>query len=157
MYEELIQVQGAAACIACARVTARHLAVMQDCVQDAAGLPAWTGWDRRAAAHGQVLTLLAAAAGDSVVTAVLSTGAEHLRDLAIGAGPEAAGMIASSHRRLLAHIRIGDARAAAAETEGLFRALHVMRRDNRCDGYASPRPHGVLDPGHSRAVGGAVT
>jgi hypothetical protein len=91
MYEELIRVQGAAAAVVCAGITARQLAVMQDSVQFAAGLPDGTGCDRRVAAHGQVFTLLAAAAGDSVVAAILGSGAEHLRDLAIGAGPEAAG------------------------------------------------------------------
>jgi hypothetical protein len=46
------------------------------------------------------------------------SGAEHLRDLAIGAGPEATGMLASSHRRLLAHLRAGNGEATAAEIEG---------------------------------------
>jgi hypothetical protein len=157
MYEELMQVHGAATRIACVRITARHLAVLQDRIQYAAGLPARTAWDRRAAAYGQVFTLLAAAAGDSVVAAVLSTGAEHLRDLAIGAGPEAAGIMASAHRRLLAHVRARDADAAAAEMEDLFRALHVTRRDNRGDRHANPHQRGALDPGHARAVGDAVT
>jgi len=131
VYEELIQVQGAAARIVCARLSDRHLAMLQDSVQFAAGLPARARWDRRAAAHGQVLTVLAAAADDSVVAAILGSGAEHLRDLAIGAGPESAGMLASSHRRLLTHVRAGDTDAAAAEIEGLFRALHVMHRASR--------------------------
>ena len=47
--------------------------------------------------------------------------------------------MASAHRRLLAHVRARDADAAAAEMEGLFRALYVMRRDNRGDGHG-PRP-----------------
>jgi DNA-binding GntR family transcriptional regulator len=155
MYEELIRVQGAAARVVCAGITARQLAVLQDSVQLAAGLPDGTGWDRRAAAHGQVFTLLAAAAGDSIVAAILGSGAEHLRDLAIGAGPEAAGILASSHRRLLAHLRAGDAGAAAAEIEGLFRALHVMHRASRSAGHASHQC-GTTDPRRFQAVGDAV-
>jgi DNA-binding GntR family transcriptional regulator len=155
MYEELIRVQGRAAAIVCAGVTARQLTVLQDCVQFAAGLPAGTEWDRRVAAHGQVFALLAAAAGDSVVAAILGSGAEYLRDLAIGAGPGAAGMLASSHRRLLAHLGAGDAEASAAEIEGLFRALHMRHRDERVAGHASHQ-YGATDPGRHRSVGDAV-
>jgi GntR family transcriptional repressor for pyruvate dehydrogenase complex len=151
MYEELIQVQGTAARIACARITAPHLAALQDRIQYAAGLPAGTAWDRQAAAYSQVFMLLGAAAGDSVVAAVLSTGAEHLRDLAIGAGSEAAGIMASAHRGLLAHVRARDADGAAAEMEGLFRALHVMRRDNR--GGSSSRRR-AWSPGFPLALPG---
>jgi NADP-dependent 3-hydroxy acid dehydrogenase YdfG len=71
--------------------------------------------------------------------------------LAIGAASEAAGIMASAHRGLLAHVRARDADAAAAEMEGLFRALHVMRRDNR--GGSSSRRR-AWSPGFPLALSG---
>jgi FCD domain len=166
VYEELIQVQGAAARIVCARLTDRDLAMLKDSVQFAAGLTDRAGWNRRVAAHGQVLTLLAAAAGDSVVAAILGSGAEHLRDLAIGAGPESAGIMVNSHRRLLTHMRAGNADAAAAEIEGLFRALHVMHphqplrracagrlRGSHHSRHSERSPMAAMSPSQSRSAG----
>jgi hypothetical protein len=43
-------------------------------------------------------------------------------------GPAAGGMIASSRRRLLAHMRAGDADEAALEMEKHLRGLHYMWR-----------------------------
>jgi DNA-binding FadR family transcriptional regulator len=43
-------------------------------------------------------------------------------------GPAANGMIISAHRRLLAHLRAGDADGAARELAGHLAALHYMWR-----------------------------
>jgi len=51
-----------------------------------------------------------------------------IRDLIRTVGPAANGMIISSRRRLLAHLRAGDADAAEREMETHLRVLHHMWR-----------------------------
>jgi DNA-binding GntR family transcriptional regulator len=71
MDEGLIQVQAMAARVACLRMTAQHLKALQDSVEYASCLPARSQWDRKAAAHAEILPLLADAADDPVLAPLL--------------------------------------------------------------------------------------
>jgi hypothetical protein len=51
-----------------------------------------------------------------------------MRELVLTVGPAADGMIASSCRRLLAHLSAGEADGAAPEMEAHLRVLHYMWR-----------------------------
>ena len=101
MDEELIQAQAMAARIVCLRMTAQHLKTLHDSVDQASRLPARSQWDRKAAAHAEIFSLLAAAA-DPVPSEALHVAADLVHDLMLAVGPAAGGMIASSRRRLLA-------------------------------------------------------
>jgi hypothetical protein len=95
-------------------------------------LPARSQWDRKAAAHAEIFHLLAEVADDLFVAGEFRVGAGHMHDLMTAVGPAADGMIASSRRRLLAHLRAGDAEEAALEMEKHLRGLHYMWRLTRC-------------------------
>jgi DNA-binding FadR family transcriptional regulator len=137
MDEELIWWCGIATRAACARMTARHLKALQDCVGQACCLPARFAWDVRAAAHVQIFNLLADVTADHPVPAmVLMEAVGTLYDLMVAAGPASVGMIKSSRRRLMDLIRAGDAEGAAAEMEHHLRGL---RRMARLPGMAEPR------------------
>jgi GntR family transcriptional regulator, transcriptional repressor for pyruvate dehydrogenase complex len=126
VYEGLIRVQGTATRIACTRMTAQHLEALSDSIERSSRPPARSGWERQAAAHTEIFRLLADVAGDPVVAAVLNVGAGCLRDLLLTVGPAADDMIVSSRRRLLEHVRGGDADGAAREMEDHLRSLHSM-------------------------------
>jgi DNA-binding FadR family transcriptional regulator len=131
MDERLIQMQAMATRIACLRITAQHLKALGDSVEQAACLPARSAWDRKAAAHAEIYHLLAYLADDPEMTPILKGGTGFIHDLMTAVGPAADGMIASSRRRLLAHLRVGDADEAALEMEKHLRGLHYMWRLTR--------------------------
>ena len=110
MYEDLIPAIATATRIACLRPEAREAA-------EAAG-----------AADAEIFCLLAESAADSGVAGVLRLGGSMVRDLAAAAGPLADGIIGNANRRVLAHVRAGDADAAEREVEKLLHCLHVMWR-----------------------------
>ena len=132
MDEGLIQIQVMATRLACLRMTAQHLAALHDSVEHASRLPARSQWDRKAAAHAEIFGLLAEMAADPVLAPALSGGAGLVHHLMLTVGPGAGGMIAGSRRRLLAHLRSGDAEEAALEMEKHLMGLHYMWRLTGC-------------------------
>lgn len=123
----LIRVQAMAARVACEQMTEAALRALRDSVDRASCLPTRPGWEQKAAAHAEIFGLLADVAGDRA--AGQSSGlAAAMRDLMLTVGPAADGMIASSRRRLLAHLSAGQADGAALEMEAHLRVLHYMRR-----------------------------
>lgn len=147
MDEELIQAQAMAARIVCLRMTAQHLKTLHDSVDQASRLPARSQWDRKAAAHAEIFSLLADAAAGPVPSEVLHVAAGLAHDLMLAVGPAAGGMITSSRRRLLAHMGAGRADEAALEMEKHLRGLHYMWR---LAAPGSPRP---ALPRHSIILG----
>src|SRR5215475_8529318 len=127
MEEGMIQAQALAARTACARMTMLHLTELHDSLERACRLTARSQWDRKAAAHAEMFSLLADVAGDPL-PAPLIGGAGYMRELMLAVGPAADGMIVSSRRRLLAHLRAGDGAGAALEMEKHLRVLLYMRR-----------------------------
>jgi hypothetical protein len=130
MDEELIWWCVMATRTACVQMTAPHLNALQDSIGQACCLSARFDWDCRAAAHAQILNLLADVTADHPVPArVLTRAVGSLYDLMVAAGPMADGMIKSSRRRLLALIRACDADGAAAEMEHHLRGLRLRARE----------------------------
>src|SRR5579859_4871671 len=108
-------------------MTAPHLEALQDSLGQVRSLPARFAWDRKAAAHAQIFSLLAGVITDRPIPA-LDHVVGAVYDLIVTVGPGADGIILSSRRRLLDLIRAGDADGAAAEMEQHLRRLHFMGR-----------------------------
>ena len=132
MDEGLIQVQAMAVRVACLRMTAQQLKALHDSVEFASCLPARSQWDRKAAAHAEIFRLLADAADDPVLAPLLGSAAGSVHHLMLTVGRAADGMIIGSHRRLLAHLRAGNADEAALEMENHLRGLQYMGRLTGC-------------------------
>jgi DNA-binding GntR family transcriptional regulator len=124
MEEGMIQAQAMAVRLACARMTMLDLTELHDTVERACCLPARSQWDRKAVAHAEIFRLLA----DVVDDPLLSGGAGYVRELMLAVGRVADGIIVSSRRRLLAHLRAGDGEGAALEMEKHLRVLLYMWR-----------------------------
>jgi hypothetical protein len=77
------------------------------------------------------LSLLAEVVDDPMLAPLLTGGAAYVREVMLAVGRAADGMIVSSRRRLLEHLRAGDSEGAALER-------HVVRDSGRWPG---------LDPG----------
>jgi GntR family transcriptional regulator, transcriptional repressor for pyruvate dehydrogenase complex len=123
----LIWVQAMAARDACEQMTEATLRALRDSVDRASCLPARPGWERKAAAHAEIFGLLADVAGNPAAGQPGGPAAT-IQDVILTVGPAADGMIASSRRRLLAHLSAGEADGAALEMEAHLRVLHYMWR-----------------------------
>jgi DNA-binding GntR family transcriptional regulator len=131
MDDELIRVCALAARAACQRMTPRYLKALLDSVEQACCLPSRFDWNRKAAAHAEIVNLLAGAAGDPSLAGLARDVHGPLQDLMVAVGPAASGIIAGSRRRLLAQFRAGDADGAAREMEQHLGCLLWMRRVSR--------------------------
>ena len=85
-------------------------------------------WGRKAAAHAEIFSLLAGMVDDPLLAPLLSGGTAYAREMMLAVGRVADGMIVSSRRRLLAHLRAGDGQGAALEMERHLRGLLFMWR-----------------------------
>ena len=123
----MIQALAMSARMACAR-TSLELRALHDSVEraccPAGGLP----WDRKAAAHAEIFSLLADMVDDRSQAPLLAAGPGYVLELMLAVGRVADGMIVSSRRRLLARLRAGDGEAAALEMEKHLRGLLYMWR-----------------------------
>jgi GntR family transcriptional regulator, transcriptional repressor for pyruvate dehydrogenase complex len=128
MEERMIRAQVMAAGIACARMTVPHLTEIHDSVERACCLASRSQWDRKAAAHAEIFSLLADVVDDPQLAPLLAGGATHVREMMLAVGRAADGMIVGSRRRLLAHLRAGDDQGAALEMERHLRGLLYMWR-----------------------------
>jgi WhiB family transcriptional regulator, redox-sensing transcriptional regulator len=121
---ELIEGQVRAARSACDRMTAAALQSLSDSVEEASRMPSQLGWASKAAAYAVTFRLLAEVTGDRAPDGAAAI----VRDLMTAVGPGANGMIVSAHRRLLVHLRTGNADHAARELANHLSALHYMSR-----------------------------
>jgi GntR family transcriptional repressor for pyruvate dehydrogenase complex len=124
----LISVQVMVARIACRWMTAAQLEAVSDSIDRAARLPARSHWEHKAAAHGEIFSLLAEAAGYPSLARIAGSATPRVHDLMLTAGPAADGMILSSRRRLLRCLRNRDAAGAGSEMEHHLRGLRYMCR-----------------------------
>ena len=122
----LIEMQAMAIRVICGRLTTAHLQGIRRSVEQACLIPKHLGWDRRATAHAEIFALLADATDDRVLAQILNSGAGISHHLMITAGPSAAGIIATSRKRLLACLTAHDPDGAAREMEGYLRVLNSM-------------------------------
>jgi hypothetical protein len=131
MDDELIRVCAAAARVACRQMTPRYLKALHDSVEQACCLPSRFDWDRKAAAHAEIINLLADAAEDPALAVLVRLVTGQLHDLMAAVGPAASGIIAASRGRLMTLLRAGDADGAAHEMEKHLAGLLWMRRVSR--------------------------
>ena len=124
----MIQAQAMAARMACTQMTVLHLTALHDSVERGRGLAGRSQWGRKAAAHAEIFSLLADVVDDPLLAPLLTGGAAYMREVMLAVGRAADGMIVSSRRRLLAHIRAGDGDGAALEMERHLRGLLYMWR-----------------------------
>jgi DNA-binding GntR family transcriptional regulator len=113
-------------------LTMPHLSALHDSVERASCLAGRSQWERKAAAHAEIFGLLAEVADDPALAPLLKGGAAYARELMLAVGRAADGMIVSSRRRLLAHLRAGNGDGAALEMERHLRGLHFMWRLGCC-------------------------
>ena len=126
--DTLISLQSAATRTACQRMTAQHLNALHASVEQASSLSARPDWGRKATAHAELFNLLGDSTGDPVLALLVSSATGWLHDLLMTVGPRADGIILSSRRRLLRHLKIRDADGAAREVEHHLMGLHYMGR-----------------------------
>jgi hypothetical protein len=156
MNDELIEAQVVAIRIACRQMTAVHLKALHDSVEQACRIPGDFPWERKAAAHAEIFNVLADAAHGPLPAPMLSGGVGLAYELMVATGRAAGGMIASSRRRLLAHLRAGDSEGAALEMERHLQALYYMWRLATCAAHrksalfrvrcANPQPERHASP-----------
>jgi GntR family transcriptional regulator, transcriptional repressor for pyruvate dehydrogenase complex len=126
-HDELIAVCAMAVRAACRRMTPPYLKALGDSIGQACDVPAGMSWDRRAAAHTEIINLLADTAANPALGVLLRDVPGHLHHLMVTAGPACSEAILSSRRRLLTLMRAGDAEGAAGEMEQHLRCLARMR------------------------------
>jgi DNA-binding GntR family transcriptional regulator len=128
MNDEVVERLGMATRIACRAITTPRLVNLQASVNPSSDIPAGFPWEHKAAAHAEIFGVLADATGDPWAARTLNLGAGLAYDLMMAVGRVADGMAANPRRRMLAHLRAGDADAAALEMEKHLRTLSFMCR-----------------------------
>lgn len=137
--EDLIMMLAVTVETACRCMTRDHLAALSDSVAQTAVISARSCWERKALAHAETIGMLGEMTGDPSLMRVAGHAAGLTYDLAVAAGHVTDGIILSSRRRLLSHLRARDADAAAKEIEQHMRGLLFM--DRLCRGEGSrPSP-----------------
>jgi DNA-binding GntR family transcriptional regulator len=126
--DALISLLSAATRLACRQMTSQHLNALHASVEQASCLSARHDWERKAAAHAELFTMLGDLTGDRDLARLVSSAAGRLQDLAVTVGPVADGIILSSRRRLLRELRAWDADGAAQEVERHLGCLHFIGR-----------------------------
>ena len=126
--DTLISLQSAATRIACQRMTAQQLSALQASVEQASSLSARPDWGRKATAHAELFNLLGDSTGDPELALLAGSATGWLHDLLMVVGPRADGIVLSSRRRLLRHLKLRDADGAAREMEHHLTGLRYMGR-----------------------------
>ena len=140
MDDNQVRALGTAAWTICAALTSAGQAALQASLDRACATRAGCGWERRAAAHAEFLTALSDGACDRYAALVLRYGAELAYALMIDAGPAADVIVVNSRKRMLAHLRDGDAAEATRELENHLSALNFMSRLANTDAAFRPPP-----------------
>ena len=94
----MIQALAMSARMACAR-TSLELRALHDSVERACCLAGSLPWDRKAAAHAEIFSLLADMVDDRSQAPLLAAGPGYVLELMLAVGRVADGMIVSSRRR----------------------------------------------------------
>jgi DNA-binding GntR family transcriptional regulator len=128
MNDDMVERLAVATHIACTAITIPRLNNLQASVNQACAIPAGFPWDRKAAAHAEIFNVLADASEDPWAAHTLNLGVGLAYDLMMTVGRVADGMAANSRKRMLAHLRAGDAEAAALEMEKHLSVLSFMCR-----------------------------
>ncbi|HEY3686854.1 MAG TPA: GntR family transcriptional regulator [Streptosporangiaceae bacterium] len=112
--------------VACERMTDDHLAALAANVKEAAELTGAGDWERKALAHVEFHNLLADATGNALMSIMMRSLMDMMRDIVLSVGPTRTDFMLNSRRRLLARFRARDADGAVAEMERCLRRLHKL-------------------------------
>jgi GntR family transcriptional regulator, transcriptional repressor for pyruvate dehydrogenase complex len=126
--DEMVSLLSVATRVACQRMTPRFLGALHASVEQASCLPARPDWERKAAAHAELFTMLGVLSSSHDLARMMSAATGRLQDLVVTVGPVAGGIILSSRRRLLRELRACDADGAAREVERHLGGLQFMGR-----------------------------
>ncbi|GAA5153620.1 FadR/GntR family transcriptional regulator [Pseudonocardia eucalypti] len=125
--------------VACERMTEEHLQALHDNVEQAGKLSAQGDWERKAVVHIEFHNLLAQATGNPILSILMRSLTEVVREIGIAAGPATDDVTLRSRARLLGHLRRRDADQAVAEMEHHLRRLHEMWLTGAYEGSRTPR------------------
>ena len=151
--DQLIQLCAMAAHATRQRMAPGNLKALRDSVGQPSYWPAKFGWDHKATAHGEMVNLLADAAGDPVPAVLFRDVPARLHDLMVAFSPAADDIIVGWRRRQLTLMRAREADGAAREMEQQLGGLLWMssrvtergtRRHRRVTGWA---PHDLVAAG----------
>jgi GntR family transcriptional repressor for pyruvate dehydrogenase complex len=112
--------------VACERMTEEYLQALYDNVNEAAQAAGEDDWERTALVHVEFHNLLADATGNPVMSILMRSMADLLRELVLAIGPSSDDVIVRSRRRLLRHLRNRDGDKAAEEMRRYLNRLHRM-------------------------------
>ncbi|MFV2173735.1 FadR/GntR family transcriptional regulator [Actinomadura sp. LOL_016] len=112
--------------VACERMTDDRLAALEDNVRQAAAFTDARDWDRKALVHIEFHNLLADATGNPLMSIVMRSLMDMLKDVVLAVGPSKDDYLVKSRRRLLDRLRERDADGAVAEMESYLKRLHEM-------------------------------
>jgi DNA-binding FadR family transcriptional regulator len=111
---------------ACQRMTEAHLRAMEQNVAEASRLSLAGDWERKALVHVEFHNLLANATGNPVLMVLMGSLSDLLREMVFAVGPSKDDVILQSRRRLLTHLRNGNADRAVAENARHLRQVQRM-------------------------------
>src|ERR1700722_11758718 len=140
MDDNLVHALGTATWTVCAALTSAGEVTLRASLDRACAIPAGCGWERRAAAHAEFFTALSDGGCDRYAALILRYGAELAYGLMIGAGQAADVIVVNSRKRMLAHLRAGNAAEAAREMENHLSALNFLGRLAITDAAFRPPP-----------------
>ncbi|MFF5988519.1 FadR/GntR family transcriptional regulator [Prauserella flavalba] len=112
---------------ACERMTAEDLQALEDNVEQASKLSAVGDWERKAVVHVEFYNLLADATKNPVMSVLVRSLSELLREMVLAVGPSTDDdIVLRSRRRLLGHLHKRDADKAVLEAERHLKRIHKM-------------------------------
>ncbi|TDD87978.1 FadR family transcriptional regulator [Actinomadura darangshiensis] len=112
--------------VACERMTEEQLAALDDNVKVAAKLTDEQDWERKALVHLDFHNLLADATGNPLMSIMMRSLMEMMREIVLSVGPTQSDFMLRSRRRLLTKFRQRDADGAVQEMERYLRRLHKL-------------------------------
>lgn len=123
--------------VACERMTSDHLALLEANLEDVARLSDQHDWEEKAKVNIQFHNLLADATENPVMVAMMQVIMRVMEKVVLTFGPTENDTVLRSRRRLMKHLRAGDADAAVAEVEKSLKRLHKMWLSARYEGARS--------------------
>jgi GntR family transcriptional repressor for pyruvate dehydrogenase complex len=112
--------------VACKRMTEPMLKQMENNIAEASRLSAEGDWERKALVHVEFHNLLADATANPVVIVMMRSLSDLLRQLVFAIGPSTDDVILQSRRRLITHLRNGNADRAVRENNRHLKQVHRM-------------------------------
>jgi len=120
--------------VACERMTSEHLERLEANLAEVARLSDEHDWEKKAVANIQFHNLLAEATENPVMISIMQVIMQVMEKVVLTFGPTENDTVLRSRKRLMKHLRAGDADAAVAEMEKALKRLHKMWLSARYEG-----------------------